>query len=139
MMTRLDDNQLKRSTDSSKHEEAHNLTDNPDPEISSSYSSEKSSLDSGAKKKKCKKKKKLRKHQQDDSSDPSFSNDSYYSDDSDYRLKRRRNKIHWENDPIKHCATITSKLLTTAYKSKICRFKMDEDPLQRRIYFFTLI
>ena len=31
------------------------------------------------------------------------------------------------------------KLLTTAYKSKIIRFKMDEDPLQRRIYFLTFV
>ena len=31
------------------------------------------------------------------------------------------------------------RLLTTAYKSKIIRFKMDEDPLQRRIYFPTLV
>ena len=30
-------------------------------------------------------------------------------------------------------------MLTTAYKSKIIRFKMDEDPLQRRIYFLTSI
>ena len=27
----------------------------------------------------------------------------------------------------------------TAYMSKIIRFKMDEDPLQRRIYFLTFI
>ena len=33
----------------------------------------------------------------------------------------------------------TAKLLTTAYKSKIIRFKMYEDPLQRRIYFFTFV
>ena len=31
------------------------------------------------------------------------------------------------------------KLMTTVYKSKIIRFKMDEDPLQRRIYFLTFI
>ena len=31
------------------------------------------------------------------------------------------------------------KLLTTAYKSKIIRFKMDEDLLQRRIYFLTFV
>ena len=31
------------------------------------------------------------------------------------------------------------KLLTTAYKSKIIRLKMDEDPLQRLIYFLTFI
>ena len=30
-------------------------------------------------------------------------------------------------------------MLTKAYKSKIIRFKMDEDPLQRRIYFLTFI
>ena len=29
--------------------------------------------------------------------------------------------------------------MTTAYKSKIIRFKMDEDPLQRRIYFLMFI
>ena len=27
----------------------------------------------------------------------------------------------------------------TAFKSKIIRFKMDEDPLQRRIYFLTFV
>ena len=31
------------------------------------------------------------------------------------------------------------KLLTTEYKSKIVSFKIDEDPLQRRIYFLTFI
>ena len=31
------------------------------------------------------------------------------------------------------------KLLTTAYKSKIIRFEMDEDPLQRRIYFLAFV
>ena len=31
------------------------------------------------------------------------------------------------------------KLLTTAYESKIIRFKMDEDPLQRQIYFLTFV
>ena len=29
--------------------------------------------------------------------------------------------------------------MTTAYKSKIIRFKMDEDPLQRHIYFLTFV
>ena len=51
----------------------------------------------------------------------------------------RKDKKHWKNDPIRLCATLTEKLLTTAYKSKIIRFKMDEDPLQRRIYFLTFI
>ena len=31
------------------------------------------------------------------------------------------------------------KLLTTAFESKMIRFKLDEDPLQRRIYFLTFI
>ena len=31
------------------------------------------------------------------------------------------------------------KLLTTAYNSKIIRFKLDEDPLQRWIYFLTFV
>ena len=31
------------------------------------------------------------------------------------------------------------KLLTTSYKPNIIRFKMDEDPLQRRIHFLTFI
>ena len=30
-------------------------------------------------------------------------------------------------------------MLATVYKLKIIRFKMDEDPLQRRIYFLTFI
>ena len=31
------------------------------------------------------------------------------------------------------------KLLTTAFKSKMIRFELDEDPLQHRIYFLTFI
>ena len=31
------------------------------------------------------------------------------------------------------------KIAETAYKSKIIRFKLDEDPLQRQIYFLTFI
>ena len=45
----------------------------------------------------------------------------------------------WKNDLIKLCARLTEKLLTTAYKSNIIRFKMDEDPLQRQIYFLTFV
>ena len=48
-------------------------------------------------------------------------------------------RSHRKKDPIKLCATLTSKLLTTAYKSKIIRFKMDEDPVQSRIYFLTFV
>ena len=49
------------------------------------------------------------------------------------------NKKHQEKYLIKPCATLTEKVLTTVYKSKIIRFKMDEDPLQRRIYFLTFV
>ena len=66
VVTRLDYNQLTRSTDSSKHEETHEPEENPNPEPTSSDLSETSSLDSRAKKKKHKKKKKRRKHRKDD-------------------------------------------------------------------------
>ena len=46
---------------------------------------------------------------------------------------------NWKKDPIQLCANLTAKLLTTAFKSKMIRFKLDEDPLQRRIYFLTFI
>ena len=83
-----------------------------------------------------------RKHRIDDSSDPSLSDDSNSSDSSEeshYRRRRRTNKKHRKEYLIRLCATLTEKLLTTAFKSKIIRFKMDEDPLQRRIYFLTFI
>ena len=81
----------------------------------------------------------VRKHRKDDSSDPSSSDDFDSSDDSHYRRKRHKNKKHQEKDPIRLWAALTSKFLTTAYKSKIIRFKMDENSLQRRIYFLTFI
>ena len=71
-----------------------------------------------------------------DHSDSSSSN-SDLSDNSDYGRKRRKNKSHRKTDPIKLCARLTAKLLTIAYKSNTIRFKLDEDPLQRRIYFLT--
>ena len=139
MVNRLDDNQLTRTSDSSKHEETNKPEVNPYPEPSSSYLSETSSLDSRAKKKKSTKNKKRRKYRKDDSSDPSSSDNSDSSDDSHYRLKRRKNKKHRKKDPIKLCETLTKKLLMTAYKSNIIRFKTDEDPLQRRIYLLTFV
>ena len=111
---------------------------NPDPEPPSSDSSEISSSDSRAKKNRSKKKKR-RKHRKDDSSDPSSSDDSDSSDDIHYRFRQYKKKRHREKDPIKLCANLTAKFLTTAYKSKIVRFKMDEDPLQHRIYFLTFV
>ena len=44
-----------------------------------------------------------------------------------------------ENNPIKLCARLTEKLLTTAYESNTIKFKMDEDPLRRQIYFLTFL
>ena len=139
IVNQLDKNQLTQSTDSSKHEETHEPEANPDPEPSSSDSSETSSSDSRAKKNKSMKKKKRRKHQKDELSDPYSSDNSDSSNDSHYRRNRCNNKKHWKKDPIRLCATLTEKLLTTAYKSNIIRFKMDEDPLQHRIYFLTFV
>ena len=38
-----------------------------------------------------------------------------------------------------HLVESLENFLTTAYKSKIIRFKMDEDPLQCRIYFLIFV
>ena len=114
----------------------------PDPDLPQSDSSDSSSSDSEKKRKKLKDKKKRRKHRKDDSSDPFSSDDSDDSDSSEeshYRRRRRKNKKHRKKDPIRLCATLTAKLLTTAFKSKMIRFKLDEDPLQRRIYFSPLL
>ena len=111
-----------------------------DPDPPPSDSSDSSSLsDSERKRKKSKKKKKHRKHRKDESSDPSSSDDYDSSEDSHYRRRRRKNKKHRKKDLIRLCETLTAKLLTTAFKSKIIRFKLDEDPFQCRIYFLTFI
>ena len=111
------------------HSETYELGSNPYPEPSSYDFSESSSLDSRARKKKRTKKKKRCKNREDDLSDPSSSDDYDSSNDNHYRRKQRKIKKHRENDLIKLCATLTAKLLTTVYKSKVIRFKMDEDPL----------
>ena len=116
-----------------------NSDPDPPPLDSSDLSS---SSDSARKRKKSKKKKKRRKHRKYDSSDLSSSDDSDDSDsseDSHYRRRRRKNKKHRKKYPIRSCATLTAKLLTTAFKPKMIRFILDEDPLQRRIYFLTFI
>ena len=113
------------------------------PDLPPSDSSDSSSSsDSKHKRKKSKNKKKCHKHRKDDSSDPSSSDDSDGSDsseDSHYRRRRRKNKKPRRKESIRLCATLTAKLLTTAFKSKTIRFKLDEDPLQRRIYFLAFI
>ena len=130
---------MTQSVDSSKRSEKHKPEVSPYPEPSSSGSSDSSSSDSRARKKKRTKNKRRCKHQKYDSSDPSSSDDSDSSDVSHYRRRQRKDKKHWKKDPIRLCANLTGKLLTTAYKSNIIRFKMDEDLLQRLIYFLTFI
>ena len=66
-----------------------------------------------------------------------MSNDSDLSDDSDNR--RNKKKSHWKKDPIKLCENLMAKLLMTAYKSNIMKFKLDEDPLQCRNYLITFV
>ena len=51
----------------------------------------------------------------------------------------KENWKHKKQDPIKLCEKSTEKILTTAYKSKVLEFKLDEDPLQRRIYSLTFM
>ena len=92
-----------------------------------------------SKSKKHHKKKNCRKRTKEDLSDSLLSN-SDSSTKSDYTRKRRKNKkIHQEKYPIKLCTKLTAKFLTTAYKLKIIKLKLDEDPLKRRVYFITFI
>ena len=70
----------------------------------------------------------------------SSSSDSDSSDESDYKSKiHNKKKSHHKRDPIKLCAKLTAKLLTTGYKFKTIKFKMDENLLQRQIYFLIFI
>ena len=85
------------------------------------------------------KNKKRRKLTKQDSLDSS-SGDSGFSEKSDYRRKRHnKNKSHQKKDPIKLCTKLTAKFLTTAYKSNIIKFKLDEDLLRSQIYFLTFV
>ena len=59
---------------------------------------------------------------------------------SDYKIKRlNKKKISSEKCHIKLCAKLTAKLLMTVYKLMIITLKLDEDPLQCRIYFISFI
>ena len=139
-ITRLNENSpLTQPTEFSENEKDH-VPDNPDPEPSSSdLSSKKSQSGYSSKKNKYDKKKNCRKNRKDDLSDPCSSNNYDSPNDSDYGRKQHKNMSHWEKDPIKLCARLMAKLLTRAYKSKITRFKMDEDLFQSRIYFLTFL
>ena len=65
--------------------------------------------------------------------------DSY--DNSDNKIKRiNKSNKYWKRkkqDPIKLCAKLTELFLTTTYKLKVIRFKLDGYPLQPRISFIT--
>ena len=80
------------------------------------------------KRKKRKNEKNHRKYKKKDLSESSLS-DYDSSNKSNYRRKKRKTKIHRKKYPIKSCTRLTEKLLMTAYKYKIIKFKMDEDPL----------
>ena len=106
-------------------------TKKSDPDDDTNYSK--------SKRKKRNWKENRQKHKKHESPDSSLRN-SDLSDNCDYIRKRQKNKkIHQKKYPIKLCARLTAKLLTTTYKSKIIKFKMDDDPLQHRIYFITLV
>ena len=65
------------------------------------------------------------------------------SDNRNYRCRRRdKKKKYWKHkkqDHIKLCTEIMAKFLMTAYKSKVLKLRLDEDPLQRRIYYLTFM
>ena len=114
-----------------------------DPSLSDSSPSESdSSYDRKYRRSKSKgndKEKKHQKHTKQNSSDLSL-RDSDFSDKIDYRRKIcNKNKSHWKKDPIKLCVKLMAKLLTTAYKSNIIKFKLDEYRIQRQIYFLTFV
>ena len=106
-MTRLDENQMTRSVNSSTCSKKHEPKVNLDPDPPSSDSSDSSSSESAPKKKKSKKKKKRHKHHKDDSSDPSSSDDSDSSKDIHYRRKRHKDKKHRKEYLIRLCAILT--------------------------------
>ena len=63
-----------------------------------------------------------------------------HSTKSDYKRKKcNKNNSHRKKNPVKLCTNLIAKLLMTAYKPNIIKFKMDEDPLQLRIYFLTFV
>ena len=77
--------------------------------------------DSPLNKKKRDNKKKRCKHRKYDLSDPSSSDDSDTFDESDHRRKRRKGKSNRKKGPIKLCAHLTEKSMTTAYNRTVGR------------------
>ena len=112
-----------------KHESK--VKSDPDPPPSDSSDDSSSSSDFRRRRKKIIRKiirKRRRKKKYE--SDPSSIDDSDDSDSSDNGHSRHRRHTHMEHrkkDPIRLCANLTAKLLTAALKSKMIRFKLDED------------
>ena len=70
----------------------------------------------------------------------SLSSDCDLSNKSDYESSRlNKKKSYRKKDPIKLCAKLMEKFMTTVYKLKIIKLKLDKYLLQRRIYFLTFI
>ena len=53
--------------------------------------------------------------------------------------KKKKIRKRKKQDTIKLCVNLTAKLLTTYYILKVLKFKLNEDPLQRRIYFLAFM
>ena len=70
-----------------------------------------------------------------------MSSDSDYYDESDYKtidaIKIRT--IRKRNGNLSNYTQNNGKVAETAHKLKVIKFKLDEDPLQRRIYFLTFM
>ena len=112
-----------------------------DPSSSDSSSRKYDSFDdrkfSKSKSKKHNKKNNNRKRMKQDLSDSSSSN-SDFSEKIDYKIKIcDKKKRYRKRYPIKLCANSSEKFLTTGYKSKTIRFKLDKDLLHYQIYFIT--
>ena len=74
-----------------------------------------------------------------DSSD-SLSSNSDLSDKSDYKIKiHNKKKSYHKRGPIKLYTKLMEIFLTTAFRSKIIKFKLDEDLIQIWIYFITFM
>ena len=65
-----------------------------------------------------------------------MSNKSNYKTKRHNKRKKHRKK---KQDPIELCAEFAENFLTKAYKLKVLKLKLGEDPLQRRIHFITFM
>ena len=52
--------------------------------------------------------------------------------------KNRRSKTRFDKT-IKKCAKLTVKKITSAYKSKVIKFKLEKDLIQILVYFLSLM